>query len=530
MGLLVEVLERDIMANTFTQQAEEAGILQEGRFGGGINRDKVVDFLNQVDRVYIQEISKRDKELANLDKEIGERDDANAKANSVIQELKASSQEKDNQIASLQERVSAYEEGQVVAEGITTSLNEASGTIQALRDENNALKERLNHIENTDPAAETVAQRKTIAMLRKALAEAEESSDEALKAKIVELEQTVQAQKDAAEGGSPWSSLGDAASAVETLAISRANDRDKKSRTRAKAIVSQAQFTALEVIGKASKQYDSMMKEGESQVDVTNNTLHDGYTEYIKYVAGLDEVVGNSIQSLEDILDTASRKIAEVMSVVKSLREAQKPLVKAEEDVFKPVALSGIKTADKLPGMGDVLAFIASAPGTGISESNLTEKDVKDVISKVDAKYDEMQINIANTLLKDGEGETEEEETDAKVEATEDTNGKVADVKDEVASDTLQDEVSDAKDESTEDTTQEKESDAEPEDAPQEEASNAKPEEAEVTEDTPQEEADTKAEDAEDPTQPEVEEPEEVEPSVPSDETTVIPVVSEQKD
>lgn len=384
------------MANTFTQQAEDAGILQEGRFGGGINRDKVVEFLTQVDKVYVEEIDKREKELAERAKELEERDDANAKANSVIEDLKSQSQEQDKQIADLQEKVSAYEEGQVVAEGITTSLNEASDTIQALRDENKALKERLNHIENTDPAAETVAQRKTIATLRNALTEAEESSDEALKAKITELEQIVQAQKDAAEGGSPWSSLGDAASAVETLAKARADDRDQKSRTRAKAIVSQAQFTALEVIGKASKQYDAMMTAGGTQVDVTNDTLHEGYTEYIRYIAGLNGVV-------EDTLDNATKKMAEAMVAIKSLREAQKPLTKAAEDVFKPVALTGIKTADKLPGMGDVLAFIASAPGVGISEENFTGKDVKDAISKVDAKYSEMQINIANAMLKDGE-------------------------------------------------------------------------------------------------------------------------------
>lgn len=103
------------MANTFTQQAEDAGILQEGRFGGGINRDKVVEFLTQVDKVYVQEIGKREKELAERAKEISERDDANAKANSVIEDLKSQSQEQDKQIADLQEKVSAYEEGQVVA-------------------------------------------------------------------------------------------------------------------------------------------------------------------------------------------------------------------------------------------------------------------------------------------------------------------------------------------------------------------------------------------------------------------------------
>lgn len=153
----------------------------------------MIEFLTQVDKVYVQEIDKREKELAERAKEISERDNANAKANSVIEDLKSQSREQDKKIADLQEKVSAYEEGQVVAEGITTSLNEASATIQNLRDENKVLKERLNHLENTDPAAETVAQRKTITTLHNALTEAEESSDEALKAKITELEQIVQA-------------------------------------------------------------------------------------------------------------------------------------------------------------------------------------------------------------------------------------------------------------------------------------------------------------------------------------------------
>ena len=178
------------MANTFTQQAEEAGVLKEGRFGG-INRENVVNFLKQVDDIYVQEIGKRSQEIA-------ERDNKNAEASRVIQELQATSQEKDDQIANLQatsqekdgqiadlqEKVAAYEENQKVTEGITTSINEASATIQDLRDENKTLRERLERVEGTDPAAETVAQRKTIAMLRNALAKAEESSDGALKVRI----------------------------------------------------------------------------------------------------------------------------------------------------------------------------------------------------------------------------------------------------------------------------------------------------------------------------------------------------------
>ena len=198
------------MANTFTQQAEESGVLKEGRFGG-INRENVVNFLKQVDDIYVQEIDKRDKELA-------ERGNKNAEASCVIQELQATSQEKDDQIANLQatsqekdgqiadlqEKVAAYEESQKVTEGITTSINKASATIQDLRDENKTLRERLERAEGTDPAAETVAQRKTIAALRNALAKAEESSDVALKARIAELEKTVQAQKKAVEGGDLW--------------------------------------------------------------------------------------------------------------------------------------------------------------------------------------------------------------------------------------------------------------------------------------------------------------------------------------
>lgn len=407
------------MANTFTQQAEDSGILQEGNFGRGINRERVVNFLNQVDEIYAQEIEKRDKEIV-------ERDDENAKANGVIQDLQAQSKEKDtqianlqasakkqdDQIASLQEKVVAYEEGQKVTEGITSSLNEASKTIQSLRDENKALHERLINVEKTNPEAEAVSQRKTIVVLRNALAKAEESSDEALKSKITELEKVVQAQKEAAEGGSLWSSLGDAADAVETLSKERAEARDRQSLTRAKAIVSQAQFTALEVISKASKQYDSMMAAGESQVDVTNDTLHNGYTEYTEYIIGLNKVVEDTIQNLEDTLDVAVNKLAEAVSVVKSLREAQKPLTKAAEDVFKPVALTGIKTADKLPGVSDVLAFVAAAPGMGISDKYLseTEKDVEDSISKVDDKYSEMQANIANAQIEEEKGESEGEE------------------------------------------------------------------------------------------------------------------------
>lgn len=383
------------MANTFTQQAEESGVLKEGRFGG-INRENVIEFLKQVDRVYAQEIDKRNKEIAQRDKE-------NTEASSAIDELKASSQEKDGLIANLQERVAAYEDSQKVAEGITTSLNEASETIQSLRDENKTLRGRLERAEGTDPAAEAVAQRKTIAALRNALAKAEESSDEALKVRIAELEKMVQAQKKAVEGGDLWSSLGDVASAVETRAKERADARDRQSRTRAKAIVSHAQFTALEVIGRASKQYDAMMAGGATQVNVTNNTLHDGYTEYTKYIAGLNEVAEETIQNLEDVLDNATKKMAEVVAAVKSLHEVRKPLVKAEKDVFKPVELTGIKTADKLPGMDDVLAFIASAPGVGISEDNPTEKDVKETLGKVDDTYTDMQIGIANAQLKAGD-------------------------------------------------------------------------------------------------------------------------------
>lgn len=393
-------------------------------------------------------------------------------------------------------------------------MNEASDTIQNLRDENKVLKERLNHIENTDPAAETVAQRKTITTLRNALAEAEESSDEALKAKIVELEQTVQAQKDAAEGGSPWSSLGDAASAVETLAKARADDRDQKSRTRAKAIVSQAQFTALEVIGKASKQYDAMMTDGEAQVNVTNDTLHKGYTEYTKYIDGLNDVVEDSIQNLEDTLDTAVKKLAEVVSIVKSLREAQKPLTKAAEDVFKPVALTGIKTADKLPGMGDVLAFIASAPGVGISEENFTEKDVKDAISKVDAKYSEMQINIANTMLKDGETQKEQSEKDENEEATEEPAEEPKEVTEEDTKEAVEETTGEPKEDTGEPTANSEESKYEDaQDAPEEE----EPSDESDEEDTPDE--------AEGIPQTEVEEAEEVDPAIPDDATTVIPVI-----
>lgn len=510
------------MANTFTQQAEDAGILQEGRFGGGINRDKVIEFLTQVDRVYVEEMGKREKELAERAKEIAERDDENAKANSVIEDLKSQSQEQDKQIADLQEKVSAYEEGQVVAEGITTSLNEASATIQNLRDENKALKEHLNHIESTDPAAETVAQRKTITALRNALTEAEESSDAALKAKITELEQLVQAQKDAAEGGSPWSSLGDAASAVETLAKARADARDQKSRTRAKAIVSQAQFTALEVIGKASKQYDAMMTAGENQVNVTNDTLHEGYTEYTKYIAGLNDVVEDSIQNLEDTLDTAVKKLAEVVSIVKSLREAQKPLTKAAEDVFKPVALTGIKTADKLPGMSDVLAFIAAAPGVGISEENFTEKDVKDAISKVDAKYSEMQINIANTMLKDGETpeeqakeieEPKEEEVAEVEEPTEETSEEPAE---EPAEETAEEPATNSEGEPQEPTGETEAEEPMSEDAPKASEEEESSDESDK-EDTPDESQGIP--------QTEVEETEEVDPAIPDDATTVIPVI-----
>lgn len=465
------------MANTFTQQAEEAGVLKEGRFGG-INRENVVNFLKQVDDIYVQEIGKRSQEIA-------ERDNKNAEASRVIQELQATSQEKDDQIAGLQatsqekddqiadlqEKVAAYEENQKVTEGITTSINEASATIQDLRDENKTLRERLERVEGTDPAAETVAQRKTIAMLRNALAKAEESSDGALKVRIAELEKMVQAQKKAVEGGDLWSSLGDVASAVETRAKERADARDRQSRTRAKAIVSHAQFTALEIIGKASKQYDAMMTDGNAQVDATNSTLHEGYTEYIKYIAGLNGVVEDTIHNLEDTLDNATKKMAEAVVAIKSLREVKKPLVKAMEDVFKPVELTGIKTADKLPGMDDVLAFIAAAPGVGISEDALTDKDVKETIGKVDDTYTDMQVNITNAQLKAGV-------------------------------------LEEPKEEATEVTT-------ESEDAP------------EVIKDATQTE---EVEEAEEPEESgEVEEPEEVQPLIPDDATTVIPVVVKEE-
>lgn len=469
------------MANTFTQQAEESGVLKEGRFGG-INRENVVNFLKQVDDIYAREIGKRSQEIA-------ERDNKNAEASRVIQEfqatsqekddqiadLQATSQEKDGQIADLQEKVAAYEENQKVTEGITTSINEASATIQDLRDENKTLRERLERAEGTDPAAETAAQRKTIAALRNALAKAEESSDVALKARIAELEKTVQAQKKAVEGGDLWSSLGDVASAVETLAKERADARDRQSRTRAKAIVSHAQFTALEVIGKASKQYDAMMTAGGAQVDVTNDTLHEGYTEYIKYIAGLNGVVEDTIHNLEDTLDNATKKMAEAVVAIKSLREVRKPLVKAMEDVFKPVELSGIKTADKLPGMDDVLAFIASAPGVGISEDNLTEKDVKETIGKVDDTYTDMQVNIANAQLKAGVLEEPNEEVATEEQSPEEAVPEVG--APEVA--------------------------IESEDAP------------EVIKDAAQTE--------------EAEEPEEVQPVIPDDATTVIPVVVKEE-
>lgn len=455
------------MANTFTQQAEESGILKEGRFGG-VNRESVINFLKQVDQVYAQEIDKRNKELTQLDNEIAQRNKENTEASSAIDELKASSQEKDGLIANLQERVAAYEDSQKVTEGINASVNEASKTIQSLRDENKTLRERLERVEGTDPAAETVAQRKTIAALRNALAKAEDSSNEALKVRIAELEKMVQAQKKAVEGGDLWSSLGDVASAVETRAKERADARDRQSRTRAKAIVSHAQFTALDVIGKASKQYDAMMAGGATQVNVTNNTLHEGYTEYIKYITGLNEVVEETIQNLEDTLDNATKKLAEAVVATKSLREVKKPLVKAMEDVYKPVELTGIKIADKLPGMDDVLAFIASAPGVGISEDNPTERDVKETLGKVDDTYTDMQVGIANAQLKAKGAEESEEET-TKEEVVEEAATEVA---------------------------------AESEDAP-EVVKNA--------------------------AQTEVEEPEEVEgvkPLIPDDATTVIPVVT----
>lgn len=496
------------MANTFTQQAEEAGVLKEGRFGG-INRENVVNFLKQVDDIYVQEIGKRSQEIA-------ERDNKNAEASRVIQELQATSQEKDDQIADLQatsqekddqianlqatsqekdgqiadlqEKVAAYEENQKVTEGITTSINEASATIQDLRDENKTLRERLERAEGTDPAAETVAQRKTIAMLRNALAKAEESSDGALKVRIAELEKTVQAQKKAVEGGDLWSSLGDVASAVETRAKERADARDRQSRTRAKAIVSHAQFTALEVIGKASKQYDSMMTDGNAQVDATNSTLHEGYTEYIKYIAGLNGVVEDTIPNLEDALDNAAQKIEEAKVAIKSLREVKKPLVKAMEDVFKPVELTGIKTADKLPGMDDVLAFIAAAPGVGISEDALTDKDVKETIGKVDDTYTDMQVNITNAQLKAGVLEEPKEEV-TEEEATEVTT-ESEDVPEVIKDATQTEEVEEAK---------ESEGIAEVEKTEEPEESG------------------------------EVEEPEEAQPLIPDDATTVIPVVVKEE-
>lgn len=482
------------MANTFTQQAEEAGVLKEGRFGG-INRENVVNFLKQVDDIYVQEIGKRSQEIA-------ERDNKNAEASRVIQELQATSQEKDDQIANLQatsqekddqiadlqEKVAAYEENQKVTEGITTSINEASATIQDLRDENKTLRERLERAEGTDPAAETVAQRKTIAALRNALAKAEESSDGALKTRIAELEKTVQAQKKAVEGGDLWSSLGDVASAVETRAKERADARDRQSRTRAKAIVSHAQFTALEVIGKASKQYDSMMTDGNAQVDATNSTLHEGYTEYIKYIAGLNGVVEDTIPNLEDALDNAAQKIEEAKVAIKSLREVRKPLVKAMEDVFKPVELTGIKTADKLPGMDDVLAFIAAAPGVGISEDALTDKDVKETIGKVDDTYTDMQVNITNAQLKAGVLEEPKEEV--------------------------------TEEEATEVTTESKDAPEVIKDATQ----------TEEVEEAKESEGIAEVEKTEEPEESgEVEEPEEAQPLIPDDATTVIPVVVKEE-
>lgn len=482
------------MANTFTQQAEEAGVLKEGRFGG-INRENVVNFLKQVDDIYVQEIGKRSQEIA-------ERDNKNAEASRVIQELQATSQEKDDQIAGLQatsqekddqiadlqEKVAAYEENQKVTEGITTSINEASATIQDLRDENKTLRERLERVEGTDPAAETVAQRKTIAMLRNALAKAEESSDGALKVRIAELEKMVQAQKKAVEGGDLWSSLGDVASAVETRAKERADARDRQSRTRAKAIVSHAQFTALEVIGKASKQYDAMMTDGNAQVDATNSTLHEGYAEYIKYIAGLNGVVEDTIHNLEDTLDNATKKMAEAVVAIKSLQEVKKPLVKAMEDVFKPVELTGIKTADKLPGMDDVLAFIAAAPGVGISEDALTDKDVKETIGKVDDTYTDMQVNITNAQLKAGVLEEPKEEV-TEEEATEVTT-ESEDVPEVIKDATQTEEVEEAK---------ESEGIAEVEKTEEPEESG------------------------------EAEEPEEAQPLIPDDATTVIPVVVKEE-
>ncbi len=505
------------MANTFTQQAEDSGVL-DGRFGGGIDRKRVVEFLNGVDDVYSQQVGDRDKRIDELSElvakhteELGKRDNENAEANRVIQELKATSQEKDSQISNLQEefkttsqekdntisdlqeKIAAYEEGQKVAEWGTSSITEASTAIQNLRDENKSLRERLEHLEGTDPKAETVAQRKTIFVLRAALAKAEESSDDALKAKIAMLEKTVQSQKEAAEGGDLWSSLGAAASAVESLAQERADTRDRQSRVRAKAIISQAQFTALDIVGKASKQYDAMMTAGDAQVDVTNNTLHEGYIEYTKYIIGLNGVIEGTIKNLEDTLDTATRKLAEAVVAVKSLREVQKPLVKAAEDVFKPVEFSGTKTSDKLPGMDDVLAFIASAPGQGISEDSLNEKDIESTLGKVGDTYAEMQIGIANAKLKAEES---------------DKSGVEAVVEEEEASEVA----------------------TQPEDAPRGVAAEATEETAEAVEESASEPEDA-PEDIKLASQVEAEETEaeEVEPLIPTDETTVIPVVSAEE-
>lgn len=505
------------MANTFTQQAEDSGVL-DGRFGGGIDRKRVVEFLNGVDDVYSQQVGDRDKRIDELSElvakhteELGKRDNENAEANRVIQELKATSQEKDSQISNLQEelkttsqekdntisdlqeKIAAYEEGQKVAEWGTSSITEASTAIQNLRDENKSLRERLEHLEGTDPKAETVAQRKTISVLRAALAKAEESSDDALKAKIAMLEKTVQSQKEAAEGGDLWSSLGAAASAVESLAQERADTRDRQSRVRAKAIISQAQFTALDIVGKASKQYDAMMTAGDAQVDVTNDTLHEGYIEYTKYIIGLNGVIEGTIKNLEDTLDTATRKLAEAVVAVKSLREVQKPLVKAAEDVFKPVELSGTKTSDKLPGMDDVLAFIASAPGQGISEDSLNEKDIESTLGKVGDTYAEMQIGIANAKLKAEES---------------DKSGVEAVVEEEEASEVA----------------------TQPEDAPRGVAAEATEETAEAVEESASEPEDA-PEDIKLASQVEAEEieAEEVEPLIPTDETTVIPVVSAEE-
>ena len=524
------------MANTFTQQAEEAGVLKEGRFGG-INRENVVNFLKQVDDIYAQEIGKRSQEIA-------ERDNKNAEANRAIQEkddqianlqatsqekddriadLQATSQEKDGQIANLQEKVAAYEENQKVTEGITTSINEASATIQDLRDENKTLRERLERAEGTDPAAETAAQRKTIAALRNALAKAEESSDGALKVRIAELE--------AVEGGDLWSSLGDVASAVETRAKERADARDRQSRTRAKAIVSHAQFTALEVIGKASKQYDAMMTAGGAQVDVTNDTLHEGYTEYIKYIAGLNGVVEDTIHNLEDTLDNATKKMAEAMVAIKSLREVRKPLVKAMEDVFKPVELSGIKTADKLPGMDDVLAFIASAPGVGISEDTLTDKGVEETIGKVDDTYTDMQVNIANAQLKAGVLEEPKEEV-TEEEAPEEEAAEVA-IESEDAPEVIKDAAQTEEAEEAKETEEVEEAEEAKEPEEVEEAEELEAEELEVKEPEETEKAEEpeveEPEETEKAEEPEVEEPQEVQPLIPDDATTVIPVVVKEE-